>query len=159
VMAQRLYELADLHGPRQLSKGFPRLVTLEEVDLATKWLVGFAEEAGEPEAFDDARSVVTHRVAGGGLWFWDVGEPVALAGRRDPVAGAVRIGPVYTPKDHRRHGYATALTHALSERARDDGHRCLLYTDLNYPTSNSIYRALGYRAVAEVLRYQFEVPE
>jgi predicted GNAT family acetyltransferase len=32
----------------------------------------------------------------------------------------------------------------------------MLYTDLANPTSNSIYRRIGYRAVAEVLRYGFE---
>jgi uncharacterized protein len=33
--------------------------------------------------------------------------------------------------------------------------RCILYTDLGNPTSNSIYRRIGYRAVAECLRYRF----
>jgi hypothetical protein len=35
------------------------------------------------------------------------------------------------------------------------GHRCILYTDLGNPTSNSVYRRVGYRAVAEGLRYRF----
>jgi len=39
---------------------------------------------------------------------------------------------------------------------RDAGFRCILYTDLANPTSNSIYRRIGYRAVAEGLRYRFE---
>jgi predicted GNAT family acetyltransferase len=30
-----------------------------------------------------------------------------------------------------------------------------LYTDLGNPTSNSIYRSVGYQAVAEALRYRF----
>ena len=34
--------------------------------------------------------------------------------------------------------------------------RCILYTDLANSTSNSIYRAIGYRAVAEALKYDFE---
>ena len=46
--------------------------------------------------------------------------------------------------------------HALSSRLRDAGYRCILYTDLANPTSNSIYRRIGYRAVAEALRYRFE---
>jgi predicted GNAT family acetyltransferase len=32
----------------------------------------------------------------------------------------------------------------------------MLYTDLANAVSNSIYRRLGYRAVAEVLRYRFD---
>ena len=34
-------------------------------------------------------------------------------------------------------------------------HRFNLYTDLGNPTSNSVYRRIGYRAVAEGLRYRF----
>jgi uncharacterized protein len=36
------------------------------------------------------------------------------------------------------------------------GLRCALYTDLGNPTSNSIYRRIGYRALAEVVRYRFQ---
>ena len=39
---------------------------------------------------------------------------------------------------------------------REAGHRCILYTDLGNPTSNSVYRRIGYRAVAEALRFRFE---
>ncbi len=44
----------------------------------------------------------------------------------------------------------------LSKQLRDAGYRCSLYTDLGNPTSNSIYRRIGYRAVSEILRYRFE---
>jgi predicted GNAT family acetyltransferase len=35
------------------------------------------------------------------------------------------------------------------------GQRCILYTHLGNPTSNGVYRRLGYQAVAESLRYEF----
>ncbi len=44
---------------------------------------------------------------------------------------------------------------ALSRRQLDAGHQCVLYTDLANPTSNSIYRRLGYEAISEVVRYAF----
>ncbi len=68
----------------------------------------------------------------------------------------VRVAGVYTPPEKRGHGYAAACVHALSEHLRSQGHRCALYTDLANPTSNSIYRRIGYRAVAEALRYRFD---
>jgi predicted GNAT family acetyltransferase len=74
------------------------------------------------------------------------------------VATVVRVGPVYTPPERRGSGYASALVAATSSAALADGHRCILYTDLANPVSNSIYRALGYRAVAEGLRYRFDPP-
>ncbi len=86
---------------------------------------------------------------------WEERAPVALAALSDPVANVVRVGPVFTPAEHRRLGYASALVGELSRRVRNQGRRCILYTDLGNPTSNSIYRALGYRVVAEAIRYDF----
>jgi predicted GNAT family acetyltransferase len=45
---------------------------------------------------------------------------------------------------------------AVSTATLSSSYRCILYTDLANPTSNSIYRAIGYRAIAEALRYEFE---
>ena len=38
---------------------------------------------------------------------------------------------------------------------QEAGHHCILYTDLGNPTSTSEYRRIGYRVVAEGLRYKF----
>jgi predicted GNAT family acetyltransferase len=44
---------------------------------------------------------------------------------------------------------------AVSEHVLSQKLRCILYTDLGNPTSNSIYRSVGYRSVAEALLYRF----
>jgi predicted GNAT family acetyltransferase len=89
------------------------------------------------------------------LWFWTVdGEPVALAGAGNPTLNGVRIGPVYTPPERRKRGYASALVAHLSQHLLDSGHRfCFLFTDLNNPTSNHIYQDVGYRPVSDVNKY------
>lgn len=79
-----------------------------------------------------------------------------MAGLSEPVSGVARVGPVYTPTERRNSGYTSALVAGVSRGIRTTGQRCMLYTDLANPTSNSIYRALGYRAVAEALRYAFD---
>jgi predicted GNAT family acetyltransferase len=78
-----------------------------------------------------------------------------MAAHTDPVAGVVRLQYVYTPPEQRGRGYAQACVGELSRRMRADGHRCMLFADLGNPVSNSIYRRLGYRAVAELLKYRF----
>ena len=61
------------------------------------------------------------------------------------VAGVVRIGPVYTPPQARRRGYAGSAVAAASRRALAAGARaCTLFTDLENPTSNKIYAEVGY---------------
>jgi predicted GNAT family acetyltransferase len=77
------------------------------------------------------------------LWLRD-GDPVSLAGITRQTAGMVRAAPVYTPPAHRGHGYAAAVTAAVSRAALDAGAReVLLFTDLANPTSNRVYERLG----------------
>lgn len=115
---------------------------------------GFSIEIGQ--LADDTELRVDRWLAAGELWLWDDGEAVSMAVSRKPAEGVVRISGVYTPANKRNRGYAAACVHALSKHMRDAGFRCVLYTDLANPTSNSIYRRVGYRAVAEGLRYRFE---
>jgi predicted GNAT family acetyltransferase len=63
---------------------------------------------------------------------------------------------VYTPPGHRGRGAASALVHHRSAAIRADGHQALLFTELENPTSNAIYQAIGYRAVAEITRYELD---
>jgi predicted GNAT family acetyltransferase len=63
----------------------------------------------------------------------------------------VRIGPVFTPPESRRHGYAGAVTAAISRAARELVGEVLLFTDLSNPTSNAIYQRIGYRPVQDRL--------
>ena len=70
----------------------------------------------------------------------------------------MRVGPVYTPPDGRRRGYAEAVTAAVTARALARGRRfCFLFTDLANPTSNGIYRRIGYRPVCDVDQWAFTI--
>jgi predicted GNAT family acetyltransferase len=74
-----------------------------------------------------------------------------------PTPHGMRIGPVYTPPEHRRQGYASAATSAVSQHLLDGGRRfCFLYTDLANPTSNHIYQEIGFQSVCDVEVYRFE---
>jgi GNAT superfamily N-acetyltransferase len=153
-LGQRIYEVTRVVPPRT-APGAMRAAEHGDRELLVRWLVAFQDEIGEPRR--DAAAVVERRLAAGTLWMWAErnGDAVAMAGRSEPVAGVARIGPVYTPPMARGRGFASALVGAMSSAALDAGDRCILYTDLENPTSNSIYRALGYRAIAEALRYEF----
>jgi GNAT superfamily N-acetyltransferase len=150
----RLYELLELaEAPRiegqlrQAGPGDRRLMIL--------WTRAFQEEIGESSSDTDLR--VDRGLAAGQLWLWDRnGDTTSMAVAREPAHSVVRLAGVYTPPDKRKHGYAEACVHALSKHLRARGHRCILYTDLANPTSNSIYYRIGYRAVAEAIRYRFD---
>jgi uncharacterized protein len=151
-LGQRIYEVDRVSAPPPTA-GRARAATDGDTDLVTEWIRRFQLELGEPA--DHAADVAARPLAAGQVWLWDDDDPCSMAAVTDAVAGARRIGPVYTPADQRGRGRGSALVAHLSQRVRAEGQRCLLCTDLANPTSNAIYRALGYRAVAEVLRYRF----
>jgi len=150
----RLYELLETGEVRNVD-GKLRQAGPQERSLMVLWSRAFQEEIGEPT--DDIELRVDRGLAARQLWVWDRSEEaVSMAIGRGPVQGVVRLSGVYTPRENRKHGYAAACVQALSKELRDAGHRCILYSDLGNPTSNSIYRRIGYRALAEVLRYRFQ---
>jgi len=153
VQGQRIYEVEDVIPAAPVSGQLVH-ATAEQRDLLVAWFVGFAAETGEMPR--DAEQLAERRLSAGHLWMWSDEAPVAMAARSGAVSRVARIGPVFTPSGHRNRGYASALVAALSNAVRSEGDRCILYTDLANPTSNSIYRAIGYRAVLEAVRYRFK---
>jgi predicted GNAT family acetyltransferase len=82
-----------------------------------------------------------------------------MAGVSRAVAGMMRVGPVYTPPGHRGLGYAGAVTAAVSRAALEGGAReVVLFTDLGNPTSNALYRRLGYQPVSDRSLLSFTPP-
>src|SRR5580658_78243 len=148
------YEFLDL-GKGPPTEGHLRQAGPRDRSLMILWTRAFQDEIGE--SANDTEIRVDRWLAAGQIWVWDRnGETTSMAVSREPAQGVVRLSGVYTPPEKRKHGYAAACVHALSEHLRGGGYRCVLYTDLGNPSSNSVYRRIGYRAVAEVLRYRFE---
>ena len=149
---RRLYELVELREGATAEGRF-RAAAGGDRALLVEWVRAFELEVGEPAG--DAEARVGLWLRAGQVWIWEDSEAVAMAVSRGPAAGVCRISGVYTPPRHRRRGRAEACVRELSRRIRDAGHRAILYTDLANPTSNAIYRRIGYQAVAECLHYRF----
>ncbi len=149
----RLYEMLET-ADRPDARGAVRLGTTQDRELVLEWAQRFQVEIGEGHG--DLSVVVDRWLADGNLWLWEDGGPVSMTVLRDAVEGVVRIAPVFTPAEQRRRGYAAACVYDLSQQILNSGRRAILYTDLGNPTSNSVYRRIGFRAVAEALRYRFE---
>jgi len=143
--------------------GQPRRAVPADRELVIDWYEAFASEAISEEEHpirDRLEQTVDNHLDtddATAAWLWEVdGEPVALSSFGRGTPSGARIGPVYTPPRHRRSGYGTALVAAQSQWLLDHGRRfCFLYTDLANPTSNAIYRRIGYEQVAESAEYLF----
>jgi RimJ/RimL family protein N-acetyltransferase len=155
---ETLYRLGELVPPRGVV-GESRLADDGDAELLVGWLDAFFVEAFDSESNPDASREVLGDIAaaGGRVVLWTVDHvPVAMARVHGALLGMSRIGPVYTPPEHRGHGYGAAVTaeavrHAQREGARD----VVLFADVANPVSNRIYRRLGFVPVAEHVQYAF----
>jgi predicted GNAT family acetyltransferase len=159
AVEERIYRLERVVPPIGV-RGSRRLAEPGDVNLLEAWWVAFHREAlpevptlSEPRATAERWTRRVGRTAH--LWVVD-GRPVSLVATDSPTPNGIRIGPVYTPPDQRRRGYASALTAAASQAELDAGRRfCFLFTDLANPTSNHIYQAIGYEPVIDIDVYRF----
>ena len=154
----RLFELGDLVEPAPVP-GRLRAAGPEDLELCLAWFEAFFDDAAEQagRAGDGPREdyitneEMLERFEAGRIWLWDVdGEAVHMTGFNHPSFGVARVGPVYTPKEHRGHGYASAGVAAVSRMLRGQGARVCLFTDQANPTSNRVYQGLGYRPVVDM---------
>jgi predicted GNAT family acetyltransferase len=158
-----LYELGDLVLPEV--EGALRAATVGDLDLVVSWSIAFQTfiEGHAPILSHADRAAIATRLNNGMLYLWCLeGEPVSMAGRSTPIATPTgpmtRIAPVFTPEKLRGRGFGSAVTGALSAKLLAEGSRVCLYTDADYPTSNSVYRRLGYRVIDEAAQLEFTTP-
>jgi predicted GNAT family acetyltransferase len=142
--------------PARETRGSMRPAERADRALLLEWVEAFTTEVLHDSVTGDAGRLersVDARLAGGdaGFALWEVdGRPVSLVGFSGPTPNGIRIGPVYSPPEHRGRGYGSALTAGVSAQQLAHGRRfCFLYTDLGNPTSNAIYVQIGYERVCD----------
>jgi predicted GNAT family acetyltransferase len=157
-MRERIFRATRVVPPR-VAPGSLRVAGPADADVIAAWLTAFAAEALGETSVPDAATRVERWLSPSDertLLLWDDAGPVAMAGLSGPTPTGIRIGPVYTPPERRRRGYAGNLVAAASQRELDAGRRaCFLYTDLANPTSNHIYESIGYEPVRDFDQYVF----
>lgn len=155
VMELRIHQLTQVKSITT-AVGHLRHATERDRALLLDWFTAFASEIGEivsetPEKAID-RGLKSQRI-----YLWEDGIPVSWASGSRSLPRAARIGPVYTPSEYRRKGYATACVAALSQKLLDEGcDSCFLFTDLANPTSNHIYQQIGYYPICDWHDYSFQ---
>jgi GNAT superfamily N-acetyltransferase len=157
VWRQRLYRLGTLRPPDPPPPGRARPGAEPDVELAVRWYEGFQADTGTHGG--ELETMVRERIGGQRLWLWEdpAGAPVSLAARTATAAGVARVAPVYTPAESRRRGYGAAVTAACTADALASGaQEVVLFTDLDNPTSNAIYQAIGFEPLTDRLVVRFE---
>ncbi|WP_231984085.1 GNAT family N-acetyltransferase [Mycobacterium sp. 852013-51886_SCH5428379] len=158
---ERLYRLATLSAPVGVPGGH-RVARTADQPVLIRYQCDFAVEAfgHAPDPRRAAAAVAGSAAAGHAYLLWTAdGAPMSMAGVRAPAAGVSRIGPVYTPPEVRGRGFASAVTAAACRWALAAGARqVVLFADLANPTSNRVYRRLGFVPVGDSISIAFRVP-
>lgn len=156
-LASRLFRLGELVPPT--TTGRAREATEDDIPLLVRWRLEFHRQAVHFQPLPDEGDAPVRRMFenGDSIILWeDDGKPVSWALASAPIGGMSRIGPVYTPAEHREHGYGSAVTAAVAQHAMNAGAAdVILFTDLTNPVSNSIYQKIGFRPVYDSTELEF----
>ena len=163
VYNQRIYELTKVNTDIN-NIGSLRLVEERDMAVFPYWYEAFSAcTQGRfdskimkiPQTDEHYRYFISTKQ----FYFLEVdGMPVSLARLNREMQTVIGIGAVYTPPYFRGRGYATSCVAKVSQIALDKGFKkCVLYTDLANPTSNSIYQKIGYRPICDSLMLKFVV--
>ena len=83
------------------------------------------------------------------------GELASMAHTSRETERGIAISGVYTPPEHRGHGYCQATVGALcrEQLARGKDY-CTLFVDRRNPVSNRVYRKIGFRVLEDCSEYK-----
>ena len=149
VYKQLVYQLTAVkHNPP--TNGYLRKATPEDLELVAKWMHQFLIEALNENDEHAAREGALRKIKNEDVYFWIDEAAMTMTCIARPTNNGITINYVYTPLEHRKKGYATKIVAELSSLMLSRGYQfCTLFTDLENPTSNDIYKRIGYEVVGE----------
>ena len=153
---QRIYQCAQVKeidlAPGKLRKAFKK-----EIPMLIDWSMEFSRVVPENPTEGEVEQSLRQAIEEGSLYVWSDGnQAVSMLKKNRPTKNTIAISYVYTPKELRSRGYATAAVHTLTSQLLQEGYRaCTLFTDLSNPTSNRIYQNIGYEPVSDFDNYSF----
>ena len=154
-METRLFIIKKVESIRR-SHGEMIKADMGHLEILKEWGKRFHNDVGMKISDDFLRKHAEYGIKTGNAFLWIDEEPVCMTFRERAHEDGISIGYVYTPEQFRNRGYATNLVASVSQLSLDTEYSyCSLFTDLANPTSNSIYRKIGYRPVCDYNHYNF----
>lgn len=155
-MEQLIYQL-DHVQPVPMAKGELVSAEIKHHALIASWLIQFGEEVNESMSESKAIQTASRYIRNQSVYLWAVdGKPVSMVNHSRKTKHGITINAVYTPDSFKRRGYATSAVATLSAKLLKQGYQfCSLYTDKSNPTSNGIYKKMGYYVIGDSIVYRF----
>jgi ribosomal protein S18 acetylase RimI-like enzyme len=124
-----------------------RQAVADDMPLLLTWREAFRIEANLSQRAEQMAADLQRpgRLQTQYLWVDPQDRPRGLVGGQTIAPSGARIGPVYTPPELRGQGIGGAMVATLSHRLQAIGARWVfLFTDASNPTSNALYRRIGF---------------
>lgn len=151
-----ILELRDVHTI-SIPNGSFRQANLLDLDTITHWNVLFGKDIlGLRLEYDRIIDLVQEQINNNLYYIFLNTEniPVAMACTTRKLLNGVSISYVYTSKNYRGLGYATAIMYHLSKSILEQGNQfCTLFVDKKNPIANRVYHKVGYHFIAENYDY------
>ncbi|NMO94405.1 GNAT family N-acetyltransferase [Paenibacillus lemnae] len=144
-MSMEAYACRELQAPKRV-EGSIRPAVLDDQMTIARFLADFSED-GYGRSVDAKAQLEAAEglIQKGGLHVWEVeGRVLSMAqiAHRSPRHG--RINAVFTERSERGKGYAAAIVADLCRMLMKESLMPMLYADLVNPSSNRLYRKIGF---------------
>lgn len=156
-MDEGLYRIDAVVKGLDKSPGSWRVANKQDADLLEEWYLLFEQDTGIGESSEkEAAEKIERFLMDKELYVWEVdGKVVSCMKKSRPSRHGITVSFVFTPKEHRRKGYARTLVAEVTEELLGEFDFVMLYTDLKNPTSNKIYSEIGYEQIGNPVHLRF----
>lgn len=150
--AQKIYQNQKVTPAKEVTGSFCAAENQHQ-EIITKWIIEFTDEAlpTQPTTYKKAKKLAASKISKAEVFIWkdENNNPVSMNFTGRPTENGTSISAVYTPKNLRKKGYASALVAHTTQKMLTEGKKiCVLYTDTSNATSNKIYQDIGYNEIA-----------
>ena len=150
---QTVYQLDEVLVPIP-PRGRLRRAIEGDVPLVADWHYAFHHEIfGKADEQASVRAAAS-RVSDGDIYLWVDGEPLSMAMTTRATRRGISVSLVYTPREQRSRGYATACVGELSRTLLREGWQfCSLFADQSNVPASRVYLRIGYQPVCDYDEY------
>lgn len=159
-MYQGVYELHNVIEPNSNGNELV-LATNSEIETVQEFIEGFIRECfpNNINVKDEVEVMAKRHINNKTLYLLRTsnGQFVSMAANNRATKNSACVSLVYTPNKCRGNGYGSLVTAMVSKKMLDNGKAfCTLFTDLTNPTSNSIYKKIGYEMIGKSKHFEFK---
>lgn len=155
-MVLNTYALTQVESQPKVS-GHLRLATKKDLFYLPYWRQNYQIDCGmKATSFEQTVEMIVSHIEKENIYIWEDEMPVSMVVKGRKSVNGIAIVGVYTPPHLRGKGYASASVSTLSGQLLDEGYKFItLFADRSNPTSNKIYKAIGYKFIGTAKELTF----